>query len=192
METSANLSARAIGAGFFTVFGAAWLMSWALPSFGPARGAASPAVATIALAAVGLMALCVRQYRAHQGELAALADTPHRRRARRVFHIVNALQWIAIMVVVNVLNNVGLASWSVPAVVLIVGLHMFPLAAVFRYKPHHVTGAALVLLALAYPLLSADGPGGLSCRLDAGLILWLSAAWTLSQPLMRARPATAH
>jgi len=183
METSAALAGRSIGAGFFTTFGALWLLNWAVP----VHGARSPAVALIVVAALILLTMCVRMYRRHRAALAVVDQTPQRRRTRRVFHIVNALQWVALLVIVNVLANIGMARWVVPAAVLIVGLHMFPLAAVFHYRPHHVTGAALVLLALAYPLLSPDGPGGLSCCLYAGLILWLSAAWALVQPWMPAR-----
>ncbi|HEV7816058.1 MAG TPA: hypothetical protein VGP06_13285 [Janthinobacterium sp.] len=175
MEASAQLASRAMGAGFFTLFGAAWLLYWAHPFPGP-----HPLVAAaICLAAAALLWACVRQYRRHRGALAAVADTPQRRRSRRVFHVVNTLQWIAILVVGNVLNHTGHGEWILAAVILIVGLHMFPLAAAFAYRPHYVTGLALVLLALAYPLLAPGGPADLSAGLGAGIILWLSAAWAL-------------
>lgn len=36
--------------------------------------------------------------------------------------------WIAIFIVGNVLKNLGLQAWFIPAVMLIVGLLFFPLA----------------------------------------------------------------
>jgi hypothetical protein len=178
METSAQLAGRAIGAGFFTVFGAAWLMSWAVPAFGVA-----PAAIVIGLAALCLLTLCVRQYRLHRGALAGMPDTPQRRRASRIFLVTNVAQWGGLVIAANVLSWLGLGAWMVPVTMLIVGLHMFPLASAYRYRPHYVTGAALILVALVCPLLSSDGPAGLASCLYAGLILWLSACWALSQPL---------
>jgi hypothetical protein len=63
--------------------------------------------------------------------------------------------------------------------ILVVGLHFLPLARLFAYPPHFVTGASLVALALAYPLLAPSGPRSGLAPLGAGMILWCSAAWAI-------------
>jgi hypothetical protein len=56
---------------------------------------------------------------------------------------------------------------------------MFPLARLFRYPMHHVTGAVLVAWSLvSIPLVPAEHLQGVAA-LGTGMILWMSAAVTL-------------
>lgn len=171
MPGNATLAGRAIGAMFFSVFGFAWLASWAFQRF------AQPAVAflLIALAFAVLFYRAVQQYRNNRAALAIESENPARKRINRLFNLINAAQWIVIVILVNILNNIGLAAWAIPAVMLVIGIHFLPLASLFSYPPHYVTGIALIGAAIAYPLLAAQGPGDAVGCLAAGLILWASA-----------------
>jgi hypothetical protein len=68
----------------------------------------------------------------------------------------------------------------VPAIATIVGLHLFPLARVFRYSMHYVTGTLLVLWSAASVFkLSRDNVASIGA-LGTSAILLLSAAYTLT------------
>jgi hypothetical protein len=133
----------------------------------------------LALSTAVLVLLAYRRYKQHQPALAAEAPSLKQKRADRVFNIVNFGQWVVILVAGNVLVNLGLAGWVIPCVIFIVGLHFLPLGCVFASRSHYVTGVALVVLAVTYPLLATDGPTSPIGCLGAGLILWASAGWAL-------------
>jgi hypothetical protein len=176
---------RALGAMFFSVFGGAWLGLWAFRSF------ASPAAAgvVIALATAILIATAYRTYRAHAVALQADASTPASRKRSKLFHWINGAQWAVILVVGNVLANVGLADWIIPAAIFVIGVHFLPLARLFANPPHYVTGSALMLLAVVFPLTAPRGAADPVGCLGAGIILWSSAAWAL-RPVQRWVPAS--
>lgn len=163
---------RATGALFFVPFGAAWL------ALGVTRLFAAPLFAYIAIAAVCLP-LWWRVLRVRSAALLQAGPPPEPtagdRRRDRWFHVVNAAQWVLILLVGNVLANVGLGPWVVPAAMLIIGAHFFPLARLFGTRAHWVTGAALVLLACVYPNVAPGGPASGVGPLLAGLVLWASA-----------------
>ena len=180
LKRSANGSSakagRAIGAMFFAVFGGMWLGLWAHSEFPESVG---PLLVITAVTAA-LLAAAYRTYKANAPALKAIAQTPESLRKSRVFNLVNAGQWVVIVVVALILSQVGFAKWILPAVVFIVGLHFLPLARLFAYRPHYLTGAALVLLACVYPFVAAEGPQSAVGALGAGLILWISAVWAIS------------
>ncbi|MFN8177801.1 MAG: hypothetical protein U0167_07735 [bacterium] len=167
---------RAIGAMFFAVFGGAWL------TLGVVR-AAPRNVLALTLIVVGsamIFSIALRSYREFQGALATEPDSPEKRRASRWFNIINAGQWLAILIVGNVLANMGLSAWVIPSAIFIVGLHLLPLAGILSNPSHYVTGSALMLLAAGYPRLSSAGPDDPVGCLGAGLILWGSALWAVT------------
>lgn len=96
-----------------------------------------------------------------------------------MFNIVNAVQWILVIVIANVLNHSGHKDWIFPAVIFIVGAHFFPLAILFKYHRHYYTGAAMVLVAVLYPFLAKEGAASAVGCLWAGLILWASSIGAL-------------
>jgi hypothetical protein len=64
---------------------------------------------------------------------------------------------------------------------------MFPLAKLFRYPMHYVTGAALVAWASASVLLiPAEQLQGVTA-LGTGILLWVSAAITLAMAAVAVR-----
>jgi hypothetical protein len=171
-RTEARLAGQATGAMFFFVFGGIWLEGWAHQS-----GAGAPVFVVIAALALALLMVAWRRFRRYAPALAREAETPERRRAKRVFNIVNAGQWIVIFILIQVLNNVGKGAWIIPMAMAVIGLHFLPLAHVFKHPPHYVTGVVMVAWAAVYPLLA--GPTAAIGFLGAGLILWLSAAWAV-------------
>jgi hypothetical protein len=167
---------RAIGAMFYFAFGGAWLEYYGFQIAGK-----SPVViVAIALVTAALLFAAYRRYQQHRPALAAVVPSPEQKRADRVFNIVNAGQWVVILVAGNVLVNLGLSSWVIPCVILIVGLHFLPLGYVFANPPHYITGAALIVLSVAYPFLATQGPASPTGCLGAGLILWVSALWAVT------------
>jgi len=184
--SDANRARRAIGAMFYFAFGGAWLEYFAFR----AVGKQSVIFLAIALVLAALLAIAYRRYKQNQPALAAEAPSPKQRKADRVFNIVNAGQWVVILVAGNVLVNLGLSSWVIPCAIFVVGMHFLPLGFVLANPPHYLTGIALVVLAVVYPLLASGGPASPIGCLGAGLILWVSALWavTANNPSRAARP----
>lgn len=180
---TARQASRAQGAMFFCVFGGAWLVLWAHDAF------KQPLVAYALIGAATLLFfwLALRVYKVHAAALKDEPKSPETRRRSRRFHLVNAGQWVLVIVVANVLANTGLIAWVIPAVIFIVGAHFLPLAKLFEYPPHYVTGLAMMLVAAVYPWVSSVGASSPIGCLGAGLILWSSAAWAIT----RTRPQNA-
>lgn len=174
ISPDATRARRAIGAMFFSVFGALWLAGWAINS------RASPVTGiVIGVLALVLIALACATYRQHAPALAVALPSAQGVRAKRVFNLVNAGQWLLIAVLAMGLNRLGLAIWVIPMIIIVIGLHFLPLAYVFAYRPHYLTGAAFLLLGVAYPQLAPRGPLDPAGFLGAGLILWASAMWAI-------------
>lgn len=103
-------ASRAFGAMIFAFFGGAWMVLWAFRR-SQNRGAA---LAVIAAGSVVIFLYALRRYRQHQAALAAEAESPAKKRAARLFNIINAAQWILILIVGNVPVNLGLRTGSFP------------------------------------------------------------------------------
>jgi hypothetical protein len=126
-----------------------------------------------------VVGIAARVYRSCRLARVALRESPESRRRRRWFHTVNLAQWVLIIGVIYSLQRGDLSAWIPPAVMLVVGLHMLPLAHVFRYRPYYLTGAALIATALGYPFAARGGPASALGCLITGVVLWLTAAWVL-------------
>jgi hypothetical protein len=166
-----QLRGRAIGSIFFACFGAAWLFMAlaARQSINAASAAGTLAgMAALLLAAIYLLRQAKRW-----------PCVPNDPATGRAFGWVNAIQWIAIAVTAFMLGRLHLVAYTPSAVTCIVGLHMFPLARLFRYPLHHATGALLVgwavVSAASVPVAEMQG----TAALGTGIILWLSSAVTL-------------
>ena len=112
----------------------------------------------VAAIAAFLFLLAWRQFRRHRAAHAAQAGTPQDKRNSRWFNLINAGQWISIFIVGNVLKHFGLQAWFIPAIILIVGLHFFPLAWLFKARRHVAIGMALTVWAIGYPFSVRLGP----------------------------------
>ncbi len=163
---------------FFTFFGGGWLALGILGGYGMSLVALLIIVAGTLL----LFFAALRQFRQNRGARAAEADSPESKRAGRIFNAVNAIQWTLVFVAAAVLSRAGHKEWIIPSIILIMGIHFFPLAVVFKVPRHYATGAALMLLAVFYPLMSSAGPTSPVGCLGAGIILWASAAAALVRP----------
>jgi hypothetical protein len=172
-KADTRLGNRGTGAMFFTIFGAVWLIAWASSVHAGAAWFAAIVVITALL-----FAAAWQRYRRDAPLAARFKDSPEQRRAKRNFNIVNAVQWTVISVLAQVLRHTGHGAWIIPMAIGIIGLHFFPLAALFRNPMHYLTGRAMVALAILYPLLA--GPASPIGFLGAGIVLWLSAAWSLN------------
>jgi len=98
----------------------------------------------------------------------------------RTFNRVNTIQWIAIPVAIVFLNIFHRADLIVPAIATIVGVHLFPLARLFRYSLHYVTGASLVVWSAASVFLLRRESIASIGALGTAAILLLSAVYTLA------------
>ena len=172
IQTANQLSGRATGALFGAGFGAIWL---ALAFYALQRlSAATVSGILVGLVVLVLAAIFLLRVARHWPRV---PDDPAMSRA---FAWINAIQWIAVAVVAFTLNRLHLDAYVINAIIAIVGLHMFPLARLFRYPPHYVTGAVLVAWAVASAILvPTDHLQGVSA-LGTGFLLWFSAAFTLA------------
>jgi len=177
--TTNALRGQAIGAGFFTGFGAIWLglSLYIREQWTPVN---------VSLLTTGLVALAIgclmlfSESRQWPGE-------PEDPEASRTFHRVNTAQWIAIFAVSTIFGRWHLDAYVFSVITAIVGVHLFPLAKIFRRPRHLVTGLAMVLWAsitvLFVPIEHMQG----ITALGTGTILWTSASLTVVTGLIAAR-----
>jgi len=161
----------ALGSIFLSLFGATWLCGASYAYAGP-----NPALlAAIAAVALAMTAWAVATFRARRRNFTASADAAASKRVRKGFMVVNAVQWSSIGLAVLLLNLTGHVAWILPAVIMVVGLHFFPLARLFGFRAYNLTAAALVVVACA-ALLAGGAVNGVALSLLAtGVILWLTA-----------------
>ena len=177
--TANEISGRAIGSLFFTGFGGIWLI---LALY--AREAITPLSMAAVAAGLGvLFPACFWLFR----QARRFPSREEDRAVDRTFRRINTAQWIAVGVVAFGFGRLHLEVYIVSAITAIVGLHLFPLARLFRYPVHYATAIALVLWAgislLAAPLDRLQGV----TAMGTGLLLWLSAATTLALAARRVR-----
>jgi hypothetical protein len=177
--TANQLRGRAIGSLFFAGFGALWI------------GLALTAkeiltVANLTFAAldfVVLVSMAVLLLRKSK-RFPSVTEDP---RIGRTFNQINGAQWTAGGIVAFILARMHLDAYIPCAITAIVGLHMLPLARLFRYKMHYLTGSVLLVwAALSGILVPREYLQGTSA-LGTGIILWLSAFLTLSIAFTAAR-----
>jgi hypothetical protein len=164
---------RAVGAMFFSTFGGIFFAVWYFKS-----GIDSILVLiSIALLTAGILLFAYSTYYKNKDAITKVAETPEKKKADKLFHIINFGQWILILILGNVLVNIGKPDLVIPAAILIIGAHFLPLAKLFKYAPHYITGILLIVWAVVYPFLIGGGnPAG--CTVP-GLVLWSSALFGL-------------
>jgi hypothetical protein len=177
--TANQLTGRAIGSIFFSGFGALWI---ALSLYVREIFSVDLAICVGAVLAALLLAAywLLRQARSYP-------RMPEDPAVRRAFHRINGIQWIAVIVVSTVFARLHIDAYAPSAITAIVGIHLFPLAKLFRYPMHNVTGAVLVLWASATVLLVPTEHLQGVTALGTGIILWLSAGATLALAVATAR-----
>ncbi|MGB7986298.1 MAG: hypothetical protein WCF54_14120 [Terracidiphilus sp.] len=179
IQIANQLRGRAIGSIFFTCFGTGWLFL-ALIAKQQIKFATVSAIMVgmtmLLLAALNLLRLSKRWPR--------VPDDPA---VGRAFGWINTIQWIAVAVVAFSFAKLHIDAYVMCAITAIIGLHLFPLARIFRYKPHYWSGAVLVawagVSALVIPTETLQG----TSSLGTGIILWLSASVTLALAFQAAK-----
>ncbi|MGH3088897.1 MAG: hypothetical protein ACRDSJ_16465 [Rubrobacteraceae bacterium] len=98
----------------------------------------------------------------------------------RRFQLVGVAQGMAIGAAVFVLVRLGRPEWIPAVVALIVGLHFFPLASIFRLPLYHASGALLCAVAALAPIpalvFDARAAWFVIPGLGCALVLWATGA----------------
>lgn len=133
------------------------------------------------------------------GDRGAGAEAGAGRRAGVWFGIIFGLEGAAIGVASYVCVATGRADLFVPVMALIVGIHFFPLAWLFQYGAHYLTGALLCLVGIvtlvAVPATATLGgrevlPRWLVAGFGCAVILWGTGLllWIRGERLLRGAP----
>ena len=174
-KTSTNKAGGALKAMSFSFFGALWLVAWCLQTFG-----ARPDILTfIVCTTAGIFLVALRQFQKAKKLPWKKVNNNAAWRLWRIFHAVNALQWVAILLAALFLSFAGYSEWIASSIILIVGLHFFPLARAFQSPDLYFTGSAMVMVSIVFPFITEAGPANPVGFLGAGIILWVSAIWAL-------------
>ena len=177
------LRGRATGVLFLSGFGALWF----LLGLAASQRLSLPTACALAAGLVALVAGTVLLRRRSAALPASRLDPEEQRQAGRTFGRVNAAQWAAIVLIAVVLGRLHLDAYTPAAVTVVVGLHFFPLARLFRSPQHHVTGAALVLWGAVCLLLVPRDVLQSTSAFGTGAILWTAAAVTLVRSFRQLR-----
>ncbi|MEU8814922.1 hypothetical protein [Actinoplanes sp. NPDC048796] len=135
--TPSTLAPRAAVVGVVTglFLMAFFTLMWSANTFAAWPAAVAwPIWAAFAILAVCFIAQGVRLIGLRKRFPAKLSaeDEQYRRSSGRAFGIIFGAEALAIWIVVLILNATGQADYVVPAIALIVGLHFYPMARVFR------------------------------------------------------------
>jgi hypothetical protein len=175
IQTANQLRGRAVGAIFFACFGTGWIF---LALAAKQLINAATATGTVVGMVVLLMAAAYLMRRARLWP--QVQEDPSSDRARgRAFTWINAFQWTAIAIIAFSFSKLHIDAYATSAITAIVGLHMFPLARLFRYPLHYLTGTVLVAWAAASAALVPVAEMQGTTALGTGAILWASAMVTL-------------
>lgn len=177
--TANQLSGRAMGVLFSAGFGALWLLLGLYARLDLGLGK----VSFVVVGTLSLVAAAMKLLR----EAKRWPLVPNDPAMGRAFMRINAIQWIAIGAIAFTFAKLHIDVYVMNAITAIVGLHMFPLARLFRYPVHHLTGALLVAWAtVSISFVPAEQLQGIA-SLGTGAILWLSAVITLRLAFRAAR-----
>lgn len=146
-RTTEAISGRATGVLFFSGFGCIWLCT-SLAAMHRLNFVTGLFVAIILMGLV-LPALLLLKRIPKSGQVSKAGDE----QISKTFNRLNMIQWIGIAAAILLLNIVHKPEFIVPAIATIVGLHLFPLAKLFQYPAHYVTGALLLVWSVGVVLL---------------------------------------
>jgi hypothetical protein len=169
------LRGRATGVLFLSGFGALWL----LLGFAPREGLSPLTVAAVLVGLGALVAGAVALRRRAAVLPPSTLGPEEQRRIGRTFGLVNAVQWAAIIAIAVVLGRLHLDAYIPAAVTVVVGLHFFPLARLFHFSQHYITGTALVVWGVDCLVLVPRETLQSTTGFGTGAILWAASAVTL-------------
>jgi hypothetical protein len=176
-KTAEAISGRATGVLFFAGFGSLWLYN-GISAMHRLNSISLTAIVAIcaALAIPAAMLLRSMSKAPHTAGTGSL-ESPE---VKRAFFRVNMIQWAAIMGAVVLFNAIHKEEFLATVIAFIVGAHLIPLAALFRYSAHYVTGGLLMawatIVAMTFPGEMMPTVGALG----TAAILLGSAVYTLT------------
>jgi hypothetical protein len=96
-------------------------------------------------------------------------------RDRRIFGLIHLVEGVLILFVAWYLPHTGRSLWTIPAIILIIGLTLLPIATLVQFASFYVLAILLILLAVIgghfLPGLQTDGYKSLA----AGFLLWIGS-----------------
>lgn len=184
-QTLSRPAVQGIASGIFFMafFGAAWGFTSAGFMGGAFQIGAFILIALVTLGFFIVVGMILRYARTLPKTLSP-EGAATRKRISMWFGIVFGLEFLLIALASTLLSSVQAGSFIPPAIALIVGIHFFPLARLFRVPTYYLTGALLSILALialvALPLglpIGGSSPDNWSLFVGIGstVILWLTA-----------------
>ena len=182
-KTAEMVSGRATGVLFFSGFGSLWLFN-GLTAMHRLSEIGVVAILTIAVA---LIFPALRLLQMASKTIPSIPESPAALAKKREFYRVNAIQWIAIVAAVFLFNLLHRPEFLAPVIAFIVGMHLFPLAKLFNYPAHNITGTLLVLWSTAIVALLPDADLPSMGAIGAAVILLGSAAYTLMSAYRKSR-----
>ncbi|GAF64864.1 hypothetical protein BTS2_1760 [Bacillus sp. TS-2] len=90
-------------------------------------------------------------------------------------NLIFLIQGVSIGLTIYILNQVGHTEWIPVVIAVIVGLHFYPLAVVFKIAKYHLTGTLFLLLGLISWLL--DSPSLSLIGFGSAFILYITGTW---------------
>ena len=186
--TEEQAHSRATGALFFVGFGTVWV------SIGLEQAHRGSVAALSSVAAAGiLLVVVITRLMRRSRELPSTEISPEEQvRQQRMFTAVNIIQWVSVGTAVAVLSLLHMPEYTVPAISMLVGLHLLPLAGSFQNRQHYLTGAVLLLWPLGCLALLPRSHVSSTCAIGVGLVLMLSAAGSLAWAFASLRTAQLH
>ena len=188
VEDRETLIGKATGTMVMALFG----LLWAVGCAGALAGALVPILLASGVAVTAiLVAASLRLRRAAAGRPSGgWAGTSAAHRVRRRFRLIGIVEGLGIGIVVFACARLGRPEFIPALVALVVGLHFFPLASLFRVPLYHGTGAALCVVAVATPIAALSLGASTAVwqmmpGLGAAAILWATSAVLLVDALSR-------
>lgn len=153
--TARTMRGRGLGLVVCSAFGAFWASSsrteW--PSAFVVAGYALIALITAALMTAGVALM----RRSRQRPRAIDASAAQQRRTGTFFLAIFAAEIVAMNVVAYALARHHLMQYLIPAIAIIVGLHFYPLARLFRAPSFHVTATVMTVAGIGGVVFIAGG-----------------------------------
>jgi hypothetical protein len=166
------------GAIFMFGFGIVWLL------IGLLQGRPSPAWLRLSLLVIGIalgVSIATLGLRAsnipHSPSATTAQQLATNREIARHFYIIFGVELAAIFLAVVVLKALSYPDYILCGIAIIVGVHFFPLAALFRAPVYYGTGLVGCAIGLAGFLVADADLRQKIVGLSFGLLLWVTAAW---------------
>ena len=128
-------------------------------------------------------------------KLTSEADLVEQKRMRKWFGIIFGAEFLGIAIGINVVINLGHPDLTVPVIALVVGLHFFPLAKVFKRTIDYYLATwstIIAILAIVFTLNKTLTPQAVFAFMGTGLaiatscygIYMMMSGWKLPKPVI--------